>query len=653
MSQTATAAPAPGHPEPASHPLEPLARAEYDTVRSILDAAGVVSPSTRFAYVGLEEPSKADVLAGGPLDRRARVMLLDIETGAASDLVVSLADGRVLTASPVDRGIAGDVPQLGSELTLAAELVTADARWLAALELRGVDPALVQCDAFTAGNFDIEGERDMRLVRVLPWRRPTPTANYWAYPIEGLIAYVDLLSRTVVSVTDTGAVAIPEESGDFMGDGDVVPVQRLRPLEIHQPDGPSFQVDGHAIEWDQWTLRVGFDMREGLTLHQLRFAGRDIVYRASIAEMVVPYGDPSPLRFWTNYFDTGEYLVGRLANSLVLGCDCLGDITYLDAVVAGEHGEPVSIANAICIHEEDAGVLWKHTDGDGRAQTRRSRRFVVSYVTTVGNYDYAFYWYLYQDGRIEHEVKLNGIVFTTASPDGYAYASRIAPGLSAPYHQHLFSARLDMMVDGVTNRVDQIEAVRVPMGEGNLYGNGFTRSVATIVDETDAARFADASTGRVWNIVNPGRFNRLGHEVGYTLRPQHNPTLMADDGSSVAGRAAFATRHLWVTAYDPAERYPAGDYVNQSPRGEGLPAYQAAGRNLDGADVVVWHTFGLTHFPRTEDWPVMPVDHVGFALVPYNFFDRNPALDAAPPTPVHAHGDGAGCDCSHGDGCRC
>lgn len=215
-----------------------------------------------------------------------------------------------------------------------------------------------------------------------------------------------------------------------------------------------------------------FDAREGLVLHQLGFADGDrvrpIIHRASIAEMVVPYGDPSPVRSWQNYFDTGEYMVGRYANALELGCDCVGDITYFDAVIADEFGSPKTLKNAVCMHEEDFGVLWKHTDlWAGSAETRRQRRLVVSFFTTIGNYDYGFFWYLYLDGTIEFEVKATGVVFTSGHPGGdYPYASEIAPGLGAPYHQHLFSARLDMMIDGDRNSVEEVQTKRVKMGPG-------------------------------------------------------------------------------------------------------------------------------------------------------------------------------------------
>src|SRR4030095_2002441 len=98
-------------------------------------------------------------------------------------------------------------------------------------------------------------------------------------------------------------------------------------------------------------------------------------------------------------FDEGEYGIGMLANSLALGCDCLGEIRYLDAIVADAQGTPVTLENAICLHEEDFGILWKHTNfRTGQVEVRRSRRLVGSSIATVGKYEYGFLLYFY-NGR--------------------------------------------------------------------------------------------------------------------------------------------------------------------------------------------------------------------------------------------------------------
>jgi len=388
---------------------------------------------------------------------------------------------------------------------------------------------------------------------------------------------------------------------------------------------------------------VSLDPHEGLVLHTVGYDDggrtRPILHRASISEMVVPYGDPGPMHGWKNAFDAGEWGLGRMANSLTLGCDCLGEIFYFDAVSADEHGNPTTISNVICMHEEDYGILWKHQDlHGGRTEVRRSRRLVISSIATVGNYEYGFYWYLYLDGSIQLEVKLTGIMSTQAiGDDGPSpFARAIAPGLAAPLHQHLFCARLDFDVDGPGNEVHEVDVEVLPPGADNPWGNAFTARSTRLEREQHARRKIDPSRSRTWRIVNPSSRNRLGEPVAYKLIPGPTPTLLAHADSSIGRRAGFATENLWVTPWAPDERRPAGDHPNQHAGGDGLPRWTAADRSLVDTDVVVWHTFGVTHVPRPEDWPVMPVEYAGFLLTPSGFFDANPALDVPPPS-THCH----------------
>ncbi|EHR50654.1 Cu2+-containing amine oxidase [Saccharomonospora marina XMU15] len=631
----------------AGHPLAPVTAEEIRTVRRVADKAGLVADSTRFVYVGLSEPAKEEVLGHEPARppaRRFRALLLDLATRVSTDVVIDVTAAEIVSVTELDTTTGGQLPVLDEEFGLVEEILATDERWLAALQARGLAVEQVRVAPLSAGVYADEypEETGRRMLRGLAFLQETDDDSAWAHPIDGLVAYVDTMNRVVDRVIDTGPVPIPRESGNYDDPAVSGPARTTqKPIEISQPQGSSLHLDGNLLTWEKWSLRVGFDAREGLVLHQIGFdegdGVRPIVYRASIAEMVVPYADPAPVRSWQNYFDTGEYLVGRYANALELGCDCLGEITYLDAVIADERGEPKTLPNAVCIHEEDFGILWKHTDlWSGSAQTRRQRRLVVSFFTTVGNYDYGFYWYLYLDGTIGFEAKATGVVFTSAHDGGdYPYASQIGPGLGAPLHQHLFSARLDMMVDGLRNRVEEVDVERVPIGPDNPRGNAFTTRATVLHSESQAQRDADPARNRVWHIVNPDRRNRLGRPVSYALIPEGLPTLLADPRSSIARRAAFATKHLWVTRYHPAERYSAGDFVNQHAGGAGLPAYAAQDRPLDGEDVVVWHTFGLTHVPRPEDWPIMPVDYTGFTLRPVGFFDRNPTLDVPPSVSAH------------------
>jgi primary-amine oxidase len=638
------------------HPLSPLGVSEIDSFREILTAQGLVSDRIRFAYVALVEPDKAEVRAGRSVDRRMSALLVDLATAATREVVVNVSAGEI----EVDRVIGavdGHGPTFDEDFELGDEIVKADAGWVAALATRGItDLENVRTVALSAGSFDFPDEVGIRVTRVLAFYSQYPTDSVWAHPIDGVVAHVDLTNRRVLRIVQTDVTHVPEESGDYLDPAVRGPERTtLKPIEITQPDGVSFTIVDNVLSWENWSVRLGFNGREGLTLHNLAIedggTSRSVIDRASISEMVVPYGDPTPTHNWQNYFDVGEYQFGRLANSLELGCDCVGDITYLDAVVVDDFGHPTTITNAICIHEEDYGILWKHTDSfAGTSETRRQRRIVISFFVTVGNYDYGFYWYLYLDGTIQLEAKATGIVFTSGHPGGdYPYASELAPGLGAPFHQHLFSARLDMAVDGQTNAVEELDAQRVAIGPDNPLGNAFTRKVTRLRTEGEAQRVAATDKGRVWAVINTEKTNRMGAHPSYVLYPEGQPTLLAADESSVTARATFATKHLWVSQFSPDELWAAGPVVNQHPGGSGLPGYVGGDRNIDGTDIVVWHTFGLTHFPRLEDWPIMPVDYAGFTLKPHGFFDRNPTLDV--PASVGGHSTGEHTSEHGGDHC--
>ena len=490
MTDTAVPITQASHQHP-GHPLDPATAAEYLAGRDIMVAAGLLAEPVRFAYYGLQEPPKDDVLAPdpGPADRRLRAFLVNTGTGESTDVVVSLMHQKVVSARTLNPGTDGQMPILDSDFAAVDEITKADPGWRAAMARRGYhDLAVIKTCPITAGVFGVADDDRRRMVRVLAFVQAREHDLAWAHPVDGVAAYVDLVEKKVFKVTDDFELPVPETSGDYDDEAVRGPYRTtLKPIEITQPEGPSFALDGYALRWQDWSMRIGFDAREGLTLHQVSVAGRPVLYRASIPEMVVPYGDPQ-FRYWQAYFDTGEYLVGKWANSLELGCDCLGEIAYLDATVSDEAGRPRTIPNAICIHEEDFGILWKHTDiFNGSAQSRRQRRLVVSYFTTVGNYDYGFYWYFYLDGTIECEIKATGVLFTSAYPGGdHAYSTEVAPGLAGPVHQHLFSARLDMTVDGLANAVEEVDVGGLPIGPGNPYGNAIVQKVTRLTRESQA-----------------------------------------------------------------------------------------------------------------------------------------------------------------------
>jgi primary-amine oxidase len=624
------------------HPLEPLSAEEITRAVEILRAERDLADTVRFSTVELHEPSKAEVLdwpLSGPVEREAFMILMDRAGGAVHEAVVSL-DAGALTGW---RHIPDAQPRIMEEEFVACEeMLKGDPEYLAALAKRGItDPDRLMIDPWSCGASEGTG---IRFCRALTWVRSEEGDNGYAHPVEGLIAFVDLHNMKLVRIEDHGETPLPTESGNYAPRYVGEMRSDLRPIEITQPEGPSFTVEGHEIRWQKWRLRIGFTAREGLVIHTVAYEDGDrlrpVIYRASFSEMVVPYGEVAPTHSWKNAFDIGEYGIGVLANSLELGCDCLGEIRYLDAVLSDSAGEPAVIRNAICVHEEDFSLLWKHIDWrTGETEVRRSRRLVVSFVATVGNYEYGYYWSFFQDGSIESEVKLTGIVSTGAAAPGEPtpYATRVAPGLIAPNHQHFFNVRLDMMVDGVDNSVVEVNTEAVPMGPENPAGNAFRAVETVLASEGESGRMVDPTSGRYWKVINPSVRNGVGTPVGYKLAPGENVASFVQPGSSIAARAGFMTGHVWVTPYDPTQRFAAGDYPNQHPGGDGLPAWIKADRPTQDTDVVLWYSMGHHHIPRTEDWPVMPVHRIGFSLNPNGFFDRNPALDVPPPATRCSH----------------
>jgi primary-amine oxidase len=650
-----TAAEAHDSPDAARHPLDPLDAAEIAQAAGILRQQRLITPEARFVSVTLNEPPKDQVAFTDSVGRRAAdagysappappreafVVVLEPRQHTTYEAVVSLTSASVLSWRPVPGVYA---PVTLGEYAECERVTRADPRVRSGLERRGItSPSQVLVEPWGIGGFTAPEDAGRRVVWTLLFYREQADDNPYAKPIHGLHAIVELDDMTVVRVEDLGVVPLPPGSGAYAADR-VGPLRGdLKPLEIIQPQGPSFEVHGWEVRWQRWRLRLGFTAREGLVLHTIGYEDqgtvRPVIWRASVAELFIPYADPRPFQGWRNAFDVGEYGIGIMANSLQLGCDCLGEIRYFDVELADGNGDPYTISQAICLHEEDFGLLWKHFDPAlGTTETRRSRRLVISFVITAGNYEYAIYWYFYQDATIEFEVKLTGIVLTSAlAPDETSdFGTVVAPQTLAAHHQHFLSIRLDMAVDGLRNTVYEVDTEALPPGPDNPLGNAFRPVKRPLRRESEAQRLIDPLRGRYWLVANPGSRNSLGHECAYKLIPGNNSVAFSRPDAPVTGRAAFATKNLWVTPYQSDERFPTGDYPNQHPGGAGLPAWTKADRPIEDTDVVLWYTAGSHHITRPEDWPVMPVDRVGFALKPVGFFDYNPALDAAPSHSPH------------------
>lgn len=614
-----------------SHPLDPLSRAEISRASAILKDGPAAAESFRFISVELREPDKELLRTNAATVREADAVLVNRTEGRAYEAIVDLDSGIVSKWTQLAANV--HPPFMLDEFAEGEESCRKNPEVQAALAKRGITNMDLVCfEPWSVGYFGEDNE-GRRLMRALVFVREEADDSPYAHPIENFIVIVDLNSGDVVKVEDDQAIPVPSASGNYLPKY-VGPARTdLKPISITQPEGASFKVTGNHVQWADWSFRVGFTPREGLVLHQLRFRNKDterpIINRASLSEMVVPYGDTAPVQAKKNAFDSGEYNIGNMANSLKLGCDCLGEIKYFDGITTDSHGNPLTIENAICMHEEDDSILWKHFDfREGTAETRRSRKLVISFIATVANYEYAFYWHLFLDGSIEFLVKATGILSTAGQKPGEKspYGQTLNnDGLYAPIHQHMFNVRMDFEIDGPNNAVYEVD-MEIP--ENNPTHTAFMAVDRLLETEQAAIRKTDSSKHRFWKIANRDSKNLVDEPVAYRLIPTNGIQLAAGDESYVSKRAQFARNNLWVTAYDRTERFAAGEFPNQaSGADDGLHIWTKADRNIVDKDLVVWYTFGMHHVVRLEDWPVMPRQNIGFMLEPHGFFDQNPTLN--------------------------
>ncbi|KAF5102245.1 hypothetical protein D0Z00_000428 [Geotrichum galactomycetum] len=637
------------------HPLDPLSPSEITAAVALIKAY-FSGKTISFNTVTLKEPPKAVLkpwLANpsSPLPNR-EVFFTVLEAGknGIHEGSLSLTDKKVYGS----KFVTGFQPILTVEdLQSTEDVVRADPRVIEQCVLSGIpkeDMHKVYCDPWTIG-YDERWGTDRRLQQALMYYRSDEDDSQYSHPLD-FCPIVDTETKEIVFI-DIPPVRRPlsKVKHSNFNPKDIMATtgyrDTIKPINVTQPEGVSFKMTGNIMEWQNFKFHIGFNYREGIVLSDISYnehgTVRPIFYRMSLAEMVVPYGAPDFPHQRKHAFDLGEYGAGYMTNPLALGCDCKGVIHYLDAHFADRKGDSITVKNAVCIHEEDDGVLFKHSDfRDGFATSivTRSVKLIISQIFTAANYEYMVYWIFHLDGTIQLEVKLTGILNTyvmTPGEDIGGYGTQVYPNVNAHNHQHLFSLRINPNIDGEENSVAMVDAVQseLPVGHpGNKYGNAFLPKRTVFKTISDSQTSYKGEFSRSWDMCNPKKLHPFsGKPASYKLVSKECPPLLPKEGSLVWKRAGFARHHVQVVPYKDYQLYPAGEYVPQT-SGEpsrGLPEWIGDGTaNVENTDVVLYHTFGITHFPAPEDFPVMPAEPVSLLLRPRNFFKQNPALDVPP-----------------------
>lgn len=603
----------------AGHPLDPLTGTEIQRAVAVLRQSNHVTAQARFGTITVQPREKT-----ANASRAARILGFDWSKNEGFVAVVDLAGGRVESWTVVD----SEPPMRLLTIRRAEEIAHADPRWNAAMRDRHIDTARVSILVGLPERAKLARQGSDRVTFGSTYLRDAvPPGDVF----PGLGMRLNLTQGRAEAVDDSHLpIQQAEPAVARMLD---TPRAALKPIRIDQPAGSNVRVAGNQITWDRWSLRVGVDPRRGLEVHDVSFDDggrkRSILYSGSVSEIVAPYGDSSFSTWYPR--DEGDYGMGIYSrSSAVVANDAPANAVFLDATSHDHLGRPITVPRAIAIYERDGGVLWRHAN-----QSRRARQLVVSGFSTIDNYDYQFNWIFNQDGAIEGEVVLSGIMnvsgggraFDSTHAEGHSQTGHIvAPLVNAPNHQHFFSYRLDLDVDGSANTVYSMDASPV-VADHNPKGELFTMSERPLATERGAASDVSFANARVWRVVNTHQRNSLGQFTGYTLVPGAATPAFARPGSAPMRTAGFIAHQLWVTPYSPNELYAAGEFQNLGLDNQGLPTWTAADRRVTDTDVVLWYTLGITHIPRPEDWPYMPAHRGGFRLVPTSFFSRDPALD--------------------------
>ncbi len=627
-----------------THPLDGLTTAEYWTVYDILRESGHTDPDTLFASVLLREPVKTVVTTwkpGDPISREADVVML--HKAQTFEARVDIAGHKLVSWQEIKTGQA---PFVTSEIFGTDGIIKKDPRVLEALKKRGIiDLNSIECITLPVSYVSVP-EQETQRVGFGSCSEQHGSYHSWGRSIEGLTLEMDMVTKKILKVTDSGSVAVANGAVSY----EEIPEKAradAKPISVSQPQGPSYRIKDGEVTWQNWHFRFRVDQRLGPIVNMVRFDDngrlRSVMYEGSLSELYVPYMDPS--NGWNNrvFIDAGEFYSGvGLSKPMLPGLDCPATATYFDGLSITERGAPKVSSHMACLFERTGNdPAWRHFEGS-EVYGRPTHELVLRSAAVVGNYDYIIDWRFKQDGAIDVAVGATGVIETKASADknaeGHAmdkagmdmapaYGQFVAEHTIGVNHDHYFSFRLDMDVDGQKNSFMADRLVKKTLASDPMRKSIWVVQPSVAHCEKDAVMDIHLDSPAMWLFMNPNVHGPLGYPTGYEIMAGSTAKslMSAEDLPQKVG--GFSEHQFWVTPYDPNQRYAAGTYPTSSNGTDGLPVWTEANRSIENTDLVGWYTLGFHHMPRIEDWPVMPTMWHEFEIRPFNFFTANPVLD--------------------------
>lgn len=353
--------------ETVAHPLNSLSAEEISQARAVVAADHRAPKTLRFSRLALKAPNKyqvwSDVLSNTASKQAREVNFSLLQGNQIIEGVVNLKSKKV-TAWKVIKDTHGMV--LLDDFDLVQKVIKESPEFAAALKKRGIhDVQQVVATPLTVGYFGGEDglNKEFNYLKIVSYL-DVGDGNYWAHPIENLVAVVDLDQKKVVKVEDGDLVPIPMAARPY--DGRDRQASTTKPLRITEPEGKNFQVSGQYVHWNNWCFHVALDSRVGLQLSTVSYKDkgvkRKIMYSGNLGGMIVPYGDPDLGWYFKSYLDSGDYGMGTLTASLDRGTDVPENAVMFDAVIADYQGNPMTIPRAFAIFERYANPDYKHQE---------------------------------------------------------------------------------------------------------------------------------------------------------------------------------------------------------------------------------------------------------------------------------------------------
>ena len=625
------------------HPLDSLTTSEFWAAYETLQKAGQADAKTVFSSVLLHPPAKQAVLNNTTTPRQADVVLL--KGNKTFSALINLTDKTVVSIQELKDAQA---PFTLSELTGADEPIKSDPRVIEALKKRGItDLNTVQCSALPVAYRSTPEQASLR-IGFGGCSKTNGTLHTWGRSIEGLTIQMDMVSKKILKVIDTGITPVPTADNNYEEITEV-PRPHTTPISTSQPMGPGYKINKGEITWQNWSFRFRLDQRVGAVLNLVKVIDkgkpRSVLYEAHVSELFVPYMDPA--NGWNNraFIDAGQFFaVSPFIKPLRGGIDCPAHATFFDAVFATPSGSPKLENNLACLFERHPeSPAWRHGE-DGQIYGRPNRQLVLRTAAVIGNYDYIMDWRFDPDGTIEVAVGATGVIETKSvneklAPDTHNHSAEdtgqfVAENTVGVNHDHYFSYRLDLDVDGPANSFMLHKMVPKKIENDPMRKSIWVTQPMIAKTEKEAVLDIYLDKPSMWMFINPTTKGPLNNHTAYEVMAgaTAKSLMTPDDPTQKIG--AFSEHQFYVTPFDTKQRYASGTYPTSSLANDGLTDWVKADRPIVNTDIVGWYTLGFHHITRSEDWPVMPTMWHSFFIRPFHFFDRNPVLDLPKSTTV-------------------